>query len=704
MPTALSERHRSLVRELLSRSFSSADELGAEVCRLLQESLGVGLVWATRVVDDHLELFAVADGMGAGLSAGDRLPLDETICGRAMAGQGPEVTADLGSGPYADLDVVRTVGLTSYAMTSLRETGGSVTGTLCLLDRRSRPFTSEELALLDLVGGIVSGQRQLDGALARELARASDLEASERRYRSLVDDLGDLVVEADATGRFTYVNRAFTELTGVSLDDMSEWGLMDRVHPDDREIAQQQVAAALSGADTTGTGAAREVRFLAPDGSVRWMSVRGRPVFADDGALAGFRGILHDVTVRVEAEQQVRAALADAEAARDEAERLSRAKSEFLSRMSHELRTPLNAILGFGQLLELGELVGEDAENVEQILRAGRHLLDLINEVLDVVRIESGALGLSLEPVEVGDVVAESLDLVRPAAVSRGLVIRTPDRFNGAVAVADRQRFKQVLVNLLSNAVKYNRDGGSIEVRWALPTAGDPAPDGPVTDGPAPRLRLTVTDTGHGIPADRLADVFTPFDRLGAEGTDVEGTGVGLSLTRTLVEAQGGTIGVTSRVGTGSTFWVELPAGESVRGTGSSQEPEPEAQVVRTVLYVEDNPSNITLVRRVLARRPHVRLVVVQDGAEAVEAAADLAPDLVLLDLHLPGMSGSGILTALRGSDDDRLRKVPIVIVTADLTMGTERRMLEAGATLFLPKPIDVRQLLAVVDDHLPQA
>ncbi|SDN98397.1 ATP-binding protein [Geodermatophilus sp. DSM 45219] len=697
MRTLLSSSNRSLVRQLLSRSFGSADEAAVEICRLVRIALEVDLVFVSAVDGEQVEMLAVDDGLGSGLVAGARLDLGQTFCERALNGTAPQTSADLADGPYADLPWPGRLGVRSYAMSPLWDSSGQTTGTLSVLDRRSRAFDQEELGLLELLGGLLSRERELDRVRAREAARAAQVEASERRYRSLVDDLGDLVVEADATGGFTYVNRAFTELTGVSLDDMSEWGLMDRVHPDDHAVAQQQVAAALSGVDTTGQDWAREIRFLVPDGSVRWMSVRGRPVFADGGALAGFRGILHDVTVRVEAEQQVRAALADAEAARDEAVRLSRAKSEFLSRMSHELRTPLNAILGFGQLLELGELVGEDAENVEQILRAGRHLLDLINEVLDVVRIESGALGLSLEPVEVGDVVAESLDLVRTAAVARGITVRTPDRFNGAAVVADRQRFKQVLVNLLSNAVKYNRDGGSIEVRWALPATGG-------TDGPAPRLRLTVTDTGHGIPADRLDDVFTPFDRLGAEGTDIEGTGVGLSLTRTLVEAQDGTIGVLSEVGTGSTFWVELPAGEPVRAAGSAQEDEPEAQLVRTVLYVEDNPSNITLVRRVLARRPHVRLVVVQDGAEAVEAAADLLPDLVLLDLHLPGLPGSGVLTALRGSDDARLSKVPVVIVTADLTSGTERRMLEAGATLFLPKPIDVRQLLAVVDDHLPPA
>jgi signal transduction histidine kinase/ActR/RegA family two-component response regulator len=463
------------------------------------------------------------------------------------------------------------------------------------------------------------------------------------------------------------------------------------------------MAEVMAGVDTARPETAREARFVAADGSIRWMLVRGRALLEDDGQLSGFVGILHDVTERVLAEQKVRQALAEAEAARDEAERASRAKSEFLSRMSHELRTPLNAILGFGQLLELAELVGEDAENVEQILRAGRHLLDLINEVLDVARVESGSLSLSLEPVDLSEVVAESLDLVRTAASSRGIALKTPNHLDGRAVVADRQRLKQILVNLLSNAVKYNRADGEVVVSWSPAREADAATV-PATHPTAPTtgwLRLSIRDTGQGIPAERLDDVFTPFERLGAEGTDVEGTGVGLSLTRTLVQALGGRVGVTSEPGAGSTFWVDLPAAQS--SPAGVAEPVPAAELSRTVLYVEDNPSNITLVRRVLARRPHVRVEVVQDGAEAVAAAHRVLPDLMLLDLHLPGLSGEGVLSAFRESEEERLRKMPIVIVTADLTPGTERRLLDAGATLFLSKPIDVRQLLDVVDDHLPR-
>ncbi|WNV75004.1 ATP-binding protein [Geodermatophilus sp. DSM 44513] len=693
MEKLLSPQLRPVVHQLLSRSYDSVGQAAADVARLVRTSLHADVVLVQGIRGSQVELLGVDDALGLGLQVGMRVPAAETFCDRVLRGEAPSVWADLVEGPFADLPVREWLGVRGYATTPLWDTAGWPTGTVCVYTREPREFTDDQLAVLEFAGALMSREQELARGRAREAARSAEVVASETRYRSLIDDLGDLVVETDAAGHFTYVNRAFTELTGVRLEDMAGWGLLDRVHPDDRPIAEAQVAAGLGGADTAGPETACEVRFLVPDGSTRWMSVRGRPVFDDAGDLVGLRGILHDVTVRVEAEQQVRAALAqaeaalaDAETARDEAQRLSRAKSEFLSRMSHELRTPLNAILGFGQLLELGDLTGEDAENLGQIMRAGTHLLDLINEVLDVVRIESGRLSLSLEPVAVREVVAESLDLVRTAAAPRGISLRTPTRLDGAVVVADRQRLKQVLVNLLSNAVKYNRDGGDVTVAWG------PSPDDPQ------RLRLAVTDTGQGIPADRLDDAFVPFDRLGAENSGIEGTGVGLSLTKTLVEAQSGVIGVLSEPGRGSTFWVDLPAAEPLVVPAA---PVVDAVLTHTVLYVEDNPSNTTLVRKVLARRPHVHLEVVADGAEALPAAAAVRPDLVLLDLHLPGVPGEEVLARLRGSEDTRLAGVPVVVVTADLSPGIERRMLEAGATRFLSKPIDVRQLLAVVDEHL---
>jgi signal transduction histidine kinase/ActR/RegA family two-component response regulator len=384
--------------------------------------------------------------------------------------------------------------------------------------------------------------------------------------------------------------------------------------------------------------------------------------------------------------------------AKQAAEEASQAKSEFLSRMSHELRTPLNAILGFAQLLELDDLTADQRESVDHILRAGRHLLDLVNEVLDLSRIEAGRLQLSPEPVLVGDVLREALDLVRPLAAERRVRLAVGADAGAAAprrVVADLQRLKQVLLNLLSNAIKYNREGGGVVL------ACEAAPD--------ERLRLVVTDTGPGIPADRLARLFTPFERLGAEQSGVEGTGLGLALSQRLVAAMGGTLGVESRPGQGSSFWVELPpAGEDEEeappadGGAPGAAPDAPAGPGRTVLYVEDNLSNLALVRRVLARRPRIALLTAMQGQLGLDLARSHRPALVLLDLHLPDVAGEDVLRALRAAPETR--DVPVVVVSADATPRQVERLLAAGARSYLTKPLDVPRLLQVVDETLAGA
>jgi PAS domain S-box-containing protein len=546
-------------------------------------------------------------------------------------------------------------------------------------------------------------------AIAAQRAIAG-LEASEVRHRSVLDEVGDVIVRVGPDGALSYVNRAWYELTGNPIADTVGADPLANVHPEDRELAMEHMAAAIAG-----TPGVREVRFLAHGGDVRWMEVKGRAVFDADGNLAGFSGVLHDVTLRRAAEARAQAAREEAEHARDEAERArdeaekardqaeraSRAKSEFLSRMSHELRTPLNAILGFTQLLEFAELSGEDADNLSMISRAGRHLLSLINDTLDVSRIESGRLSMSMEPVPVADIAQESLDLVRPDAANRRLTLSTRGEGIAPHVVADRQRLKQVLVNLLSNAVKYNRTGGDVCIAWSVLPA-ETAPDQPA---PAGRLRIEVSDTGLGIPAERLDDVFLPFERIGAEHTDVEGTGIGLALAKNLVDAMGGRLGVRSVQGAGSTFSVDLPvatvaipAADEAEGTGPVS-PDIEDGIRHTVLYVEDNPSNTMLMRRIFTRRPQVRLLVANDGDAGLAMVSEHRPDLVLLDLHLPGRSGEEVLAGIRL--DPAISATPVVIVTAGLTPGLERRLADAGATDFMAKPVDIGRLLDVIDREL---
>jgi CheY-like chemotaxis protein/nitrogen-specific signal transduction histidine kinase len=374
----------------------------------------------------------------------------------------------------------------------------------------------------------------------------------------------------------------------------------------------------------------------------------------------------------------------------------SRAKSEFLSRMSHELRTPLNAILGFAQLLEMDSLNTDQHESVEQILKAGRHLLDLINEVLDIARIEAGRLVVSIESVSVKEVIQEGLDLVAPLAVARDIQLKVEaagisDRF----IFVDRQRLKQVLLNLLSNAVKYNRPGGSVALSYAEVQGG--------------RLRINVSDTGPGIPPDRLGQLFTPFERLGAEQTGVEGTGLGLALSKRLVEAMRGTLGVQSTVGQGSTFWMEFPLSESTArqaelGSAGGPRPVEVATASRgtfTVLYIEDNLSNLELIQRLLARRPEIKLLSAMQGRLGLELAREHRPDLILLDVHLPDVPGSEMVRLLR--EDPKTRNTPVVVISADAVPTQIHRLRDAGARAYLTKPLDVKEFLDVVDEVLAE-
>jgi signal transduction histidine kinase/CheY-like chemotaxis protein len=392
----------------------------------------------------------------------------------------------------------------------------------------------------------------------------------------------------------------------------------------------------------------------------------------------------HDIAERRNAEEALRHAAEHAFSA-------SHAKSEFLSRMSHELRTPLNAVLGFAQLLEL-DLDGRQRDQVQTIRTAGRHLLDLINDVLDVSRIEAGQMQLSLEPVSVEPVVREAADLVAPLAASRRITVRTElhTPADGRV-VADAQRLRQVLLNLLSNAVKYNHEGGEVRVR---------------VERDRRRLRLAVSDTGPGIPPDKLGRLFQPFDRLGAEHSEVEGTGLGLAISHGLITAMGGAIRAESGP-QGTTFWVELEIAETAAtellGTGRMPlDARPPGWLERrrgTVLYVEDNLANLRLIRSILELRPGIDLVPATQGRLAFELAHAHRVDLVLLDLNLPDMRGEDVLQRLRA--DERTRHVPVVVVSADATPRQIDRLRAVGARAYLTKPLDVEEFLSVLDEAL---
>jgi signal transduction histidine kinase/CheY-like chemotaxis protein len=375
------------------------------------------------------------------------------------------------------------------------------------------------------------------------------------------------------------------------------------------------------------------------------------------------------------------------------AEAANRSKSEFLSRMSHELRTPLNAVLGFSQLLQLDDLTADQDQSVEQITKGGRHLLDLINEILDISQIETGTLALSPESVRILDVISETADLIRPLADDRGVhLLGTETQDCDVFVFADRQRLKQILLNLVGNGIKYNRDGGTVSISCARRAPG--------------KLRIQVTDTGPGIPPEQFGLLFTPFERLGAERTTVEGTGIGLALSRRLAEVMGGTVDVESTVGRGSTFWVELPIVEGpvervdrLAELSSTTAIEIDTTDRPAVLHIEDNLSNVQLVERVLAQRPGVRLIPAMQGRLGLELARQHRPALILLDLNLADVSGEQVLHQLR--DDSATSQIPVAIVSADAMPRQVQRLLAGGATAYLTKPIDVREMLALVDKAL---
>lgn len=492
----------------------------------------------------------------------------------------------------------------------------------------------------------------------------------------------DVIVITDELGKRRYVSPSITATLGYSIEEALGGG-PEAVHAEDRRLAVEQVRRAAAGE----AAVRARYRMRHKDGRWVWLDVRAQRLVLHEADDPRKRNeiILYarEVTAQVELESELRRA-------KDDAESSSRAKSEFLSRMSHELRTPLNAILGFAQILELEELDDFSKDSVEEILKGGRHLLDLINEVLDIARIETGRLGLSLEPVQLREVVNESIGLVRPLAAPRAIVLKGPaDIPSDWYVMADRQRVKQVLLNLLSNAVKYNRAGGHVELTCE-PTEQS-------------HMCIKVADTGLGIPPERMDLLFSPFERLGAEHTGIEGTGLGLALTKVLIEAMGGAIEVETSTERGSKFTVSLLLVEGPADRASVDDlpagADEGVRPSRTLLYIEDNLSNLKLVEHILARRPEVRLHAAMQGRLGLELIREHHPDLVLLDLNLPDISGAEVLSSM--GEDPSTRDIPVVIISADATRHQIDRLMEAGARAYMTKPLDVRRFLDVVDESL---
>jgi PAS domain S-box-containing protein len=453
---------------------------------------------------------------------------------------------------------------------------------------------------------------------------------------------------------------------------------LERVHPDDRN------AVNVAYWNSVHNRAPYEIehRLLFPDGRIKWVVERGRTDYDERGKPWRSRGTVQDITERKAAEAARRE--------KELAERASLAKSQFLSQMSHELRTPLNAVLGFAQILLADRkepLTETQRARVARIQHAGDHLLALINDLLDLSRIEAGGLALSVEPIEVDAVLQEAIALVQAKADERGITLRRLAGREVLHVTADRTRLRQVLVNLLSNAIKYNREGGSVTVD-TRPIAAE-------------STAICVTDTGIGVPADRLARLFSPFDRLGQESGPIEGTGIGLTLVKAIVERMQGRLTVQSEVGVGSTFCIELPRAtarktDAERAAATARTVVDESAVAGTVLYIEDNPLNVAVLQALLEQRPNVRLLTAPDGAAGVALAVAERPDLVLIDMQLPDIDGHAVRAKLRA--DPATAAIPCIALSANAFPEQVAQARAAGFLDYWTKPIDVAAAMARID------
>jgi PAS domain S-box-containing protein len=503
--------------------------------------------------------------------------------------------------------------------------------------------------------------------------------------RSLFESNIDAIMTTDPAGIITDVNKQMEALTGSTRDELI--GAPFKNYFTDPERAQASIKLALTEKKVTNY----ELTARDWDGRETVVSFNATTFYDRDRKLQGVFAAARDVTELKRFEQTLKENNDELGAAKVAAEEANLAKSEFLSSMSHELRSPLNAILGFAQLMESDAPPATERQkaNIGQILQAGWHLLKLINEILDLAKIESGQVPLSPEPVALSDVLLECRGMIEPQAAQRGVNLAFPSFATPMFVRADRTRLIQVLVNLLSNAVKYNVTGGSVVVEYAERTPG--------------RTCVSVRDTGPGMDEEQISQLYQSFNRLGQEAGSVEGTGIGLVVAKQLVELMGGTIGVESTVGEGSVFWFELASvaepkllADKDDSDVSSAKRTHRGMREHTLLYVEDNPANMKLVEQILRRDPSIRLLTATDGASGVETARASIPDVVLMDINLPDMSGIQALAMLRS--DPATANIPVLAVSANAMPRDIEKGLQAGFFRYVTKPINVDDFIDALD------
>ncbi len=558
------------------------------------------------------------------------------------------------------------------------------------------PAVVSVTALRDAQGGIIGYLLIGTDNTARKQVEAEQKQLDQRLRdqqfytRSLIESNIDALMTTDPRGIITDVNQQMEALTGCTRDELIGAPFKNYfTDPDQAEAAIKQV---LSGNKVTDY----ELTARARDGKETVVSYNATTFHDRDRKLQGVFAAARDVTERKRFERTLQENNVELERARAAAEKANLAKSDFLSSMSHELRSPLNAILGFAQLInsEIPPPTPSQTASIDQILHAGWYLLELINEILDLAQIESGKLALSREPTALSEVLLECQAMIEPQGQKRGVKMTFPQSGLPYFVDADRTRLKQVLINLLSNAIKYNQANGAVVVDCTLIAARPNTPE---------RVRISVRDTGAGLPPDMISQLFQPFNRLGQERNSEEGTGIGLVMSKRLVELMGGLIGVESTVGSGSVFWFELNStAEPKLGVETAQPAaiEPvqieDGARLRTLLYVEDNPANLKLIEQLIARRSDIRLLSARDGNLGIQLARANQPDVILMDINLPGISGIQALKILR--DDPVTAHIPVVALSANAMPRDIEKGLQAGFFRYLTKPIKVDEFMQTLE------
>ncbi len=506
--------------------------------------------------------------------------------------------------------------------------------------------------------------------------------------RSLIESNIDALMTTDPSGIISDVNKQMELLTGCTRDELI--GAPFKNYFTDPDRAEAGIRRVLNENKVTNY----ELTARARDGRQTVVSYNATTFYDRDRTLQGVFAAARDVTERQLMDHALRETNIALEGAKSAAEKANLAKSDFLSSMSHELRSPLNAILGFGQLMEAGPPLPSPSqkESIDQILQAGWYLLDLINGILDLSLIESGKLSLSAEIMSLTEVLGDCQAMIEPQAKKSGVRMYFHVSSDPHYVKADRTRAKQVIINLLSNAIKYNRVNGSVEVSCDASTPQ--------------RVRVSFRDTGHGLSAQHLAQLFQPFNRLGQEAGSEQGTGIGLVVSKRLVESMRGSIGVESTVGVGSVFWIEFDAAEPPELIASEDDiaapgpaPRQQRRGQRTLLYVEDNPANLMLVERLILRRPDICLLTAINGSRGIEIARNVRPDVILMDINLPGISGIEAMRIL--ADDPATAHIPVVALSANAMPHDIVKGLSAGFFRYLTKPIKIDEFMDTLDAAL---